>query len=257
MTAITELGASPNILNSARFPNFSGIAGSAASHMFVMHKDLRLITQGNVSGSPVDFAGRPYEVANGSVTETAGGISSIVRIKVPTEYHSIQVFQVISDANEDTKQFNTSPVISIFGRHDVGNSIALQPNALGLTDAEAFDHYWLPLRFPVPSSKGSANAQTATGTLSGSGSFEMYAHEFVASGEQGWSPAMLDRTTDANDSAFNRVEQRGTTNKFIFYQPFTLLLDGCSEIITTVKTSGSSMHGNAVSSHFLMGRLLG
>ena len=85
----------------------------------------------------------------------------------------------------------------------------------------------------------------------------MYAHEFLVSGEQGWSPAMLDGATDGNDGSVNRLEQRGETNKMVIYQPFTLLLDGCSEIIATVKTSGASMHANPVTSHFLMGRLLG
>jgi hypothetical protein len=68
-TSITELDT--NVLDASRFPNFSGVAGSASSPMFVLHKDITLDSQASDdgSGSPGVVADAPYNIAKGDFTE--------------------------------------------------------------------------------------------------------------------------------------------------------------------------------------------
>ena len=257
-TSITELDQS-SIFDSTRFPNFSGVAGSTCSPMFVLHKNILLDSEANDdgSGSPGVVADAPYNIAKGHFTENATGkLSSIIRVKVSPEYHSLQFWLAELEQNSAlSRQSQDDLAISIYGKYTIReHDQSMSPNVLVSSTFEQVDHVWMPLRFPNTLSKSKNQNQLDTGATDGSGAMEMYAFNFLYAGV--WYPnADTVQQTEADEvkikgGTFNTASDIGMA----FKCPQTVLLDGCSEVIMTVHVPMS--YTSAPDAAFMMGRFL-
>lgn len=257
-TSITEIGKS--VLDSTRFPQFAGVAGSASSPMFVLHKNILLDSEASDdgSGSAGVVADAPYNIAKGHFTENAAGkLSSIIRVPVAPEYHSLQFWLAELEQNSAlSRQSQDDLAISIYGKHPIRDQEQiLSPNVQVSSTFEKVDHVWLPLRFPNTLSKTkTGNNGLDTGATDGSGAMELYAFNFLYAGA--WYPNETTvQTTEADEvklkgGTFNTAGDIGMA----FKCPQTVLLDGCTEVIMTVHVPMS--YSSAPDAAFMMGRFL-
>ena len=249
-----------SIFDASRFPHFSGVAGSSSSPMFVLHKNILKPSEASDdghTGSASNVAQYPYNIAKGDFTEeAAGNLTSIVRVPVSPEYHSLQFWLAEIEQNSLIRTNEDDLAISIYGKHPIrDNHQRFSPNVNVSSTFEQVDHVWMPLRFPNPLSRTKATGgQIETGATDGSGAFEMYAYNFLYAGS--WYPS----STTTQQSEGDGVRLKGgtfSTNTDIgmsFKCPQTVLLDGCSEVMMTVHNVMT--YGNAPDAAFMMGRFL-
>jgi hypothetical protein len=248
-----------SIFDSSRFPHHSGVAGSSSSPMFVLHKNIlkpSTATDDGHTGSATNVAEYPYNIAKGDFTENAAGnLTSIVRVKVSPEYHSLQFWLSEIEQNSLLRTSQDDLAISIYGKHPIRAQDQIHsPNVQVDSTFEQVDHVWLPLRFPNPSAKGKTTNGLDTGQTDGSGAMEMYAFNFLYAGS--WYPNATTVQTQEGDG----IRLKGGTFStdtdigMSFKCPQTVLLDGCSEVMMTVHTVMS--YGNAPDAAFMMGRFL-